>query len=244
MTNYFPYLKPTLPKEIEEALKASTKKLSKIPRKTKKYRLWQRSEDEFLLKFYPHVQSEILANILNRSTASVQIRATRHLGIKKSREFWKKWQHAKSKIAVLKRGDRLWTPEEIRKLREAYPKKSNWELSKMFGRTVMAIILKARELKLTKENSQTKKGKKGEKIAKKFFLDQKWTILKRGNNSSSYDFIVRHNREVLAVNVKYGKTIVEPLDNLKRLLKTKIKPALLYITPQQEIYLMKIERIK
>ncbi len=43
-----------------------------------------------------------------------------------------------------------WTPEEIRKLEDSYPNRSNEDLVKLLNKTEVAIVSKAQRMKLKK----------------------------------------------------------------------------------------------
>lgn len=112
---------------------------------------WSREEIDSLKKLYPTTSTKKMAEILGRSSNSVEWKAL-YLGLKKDKEY---------RIEVLRRAAllatsaryKLWTEEELTLLKKLYWKTSQKELLKTLpGRTWSSILQKAAKLGLKRED--------------------------------------------------------------------------------------------
>jgi Holliday junction resolvase-like predicted endonuclease len=218
-------------------------------------RKWSKEEIEKLIEMYPNHSAFEIAQVLNRTLESVQVKADR-LGLRKSHEYFVKKGKEKGKRSALLRGDKVWSELELEKLKKLYPVTPTKELAKIFGCTIDAIRGQAWLLKLRKNKKilgrtqferAHKIGVEGEAIAEDFFRRNGWKIIERERNLghkfgvTPFDFIVKTDKgEEYAINVKHGKYMhlkEETVNNLQRL---TYRAAVLYITSDKRFFFMPI----
>jgi len=106
---------------------------------------WSKKDIEKLKRLYPNLPTDEVAKILGRTVKAVKHKAYA-LGIKKQRDYFVR----NGKKINRKR----WTDEEIKILRELYPKESAKSIAKKLGRPVNSIWIKAERLGLTKGHNK------------------------------------------------------------------------------------------
>jgi endogenous inhibitor of DNA gyrase (YacG/DUF329 family) len=211
---------------------------------------WSEEEIEKLKELYSNTSTTEVARFLGRTVRSVY-RMASLLKLKKSKEYLSKLAKPLGEKMAKAKGYRLWTEEEIEKLRRFYSTSTKEQLLAMFpDRPYYSITSKARSLGLRKEieyrlgNRNWERGVLvGESLAEDFFSSNGWNIVKKGGPGDAYDFVVERDGNVFVVNVKYGRHISEREDNLKRLFIESGMPALLFITPEKEVFLLPIKKL-
>jgi len=195
-----------------------------------KERLWSKEDDKLLKELYPVLPVNEVAKRLNRTVASVYNRAIR-FGIRKV-FIWKK----DGRDAV------RWSEEEEKILTKNSIFSAS-ELAQILGRNEDAVRAKLRHLKLVRGNKKANfMGRKGERLIKKE-LEMDWEIIKLGNYHTPFDFVIKKGNETLYVNAKYGKKVAISPANIRNLLNLG-NSAIIYMTPEKDMYMFRIERMK
>ena len=115
------------------------------------YKRWTREEEQLLRDLYPTASNRILAEKLGKTVDCIQHKANA-LGIKKINYIPK----------------RIWTPEEITKMKEVYSDMRNEDIGKLFNMSPAQISSKARELVLykSKEHRANMIGKRNKMVGR------------------------------------------------------------------------------
>lgn len=218
-------------------------------------RNWSGEEIRALREMYPTQDSVAVAKFLHRSLNSVLIKANR-LRLRKTGEYNVKKGTESGLRSIALRGDKIWTEEDLAKLKEVYATTSTRELANIFKCTMDAIRGQAWLLGLHKNKKVLARavgvkahrlGEIGERLAEEFFSIKGWEILERGKNRgagfgcSSFDFIVRTEQaEKFAVNVKHGKDMHLHHGTVRNLMRLPYRSAILYVTPSRQFFFMPI----
>lgn len=206
---------------------------------------WTDEEIQTFKKLYPIKTDHELTLILKKSRPTLQRMKTK-LGLKKSENYKKvitKKRLSSRKVAP------MWTEEEEKKLRIMYLAGESMDnIMLALSRPEGGIYGKIKNLDLhrpmkTAKSKAYRLGKEGELIAEQVFIRKGWQIIEKGDNDTSYDFLIKNSEGSWAVNVKHGSKAPISRVNISRLFATPHKPAIVYITNEGIAYFMPIQRI-
>jgi hypothetical protein len=216
---------------------------------SKRWKKWSKYEVEKLKELLSEgLTQKQIAQVLSRTHKSV-IGKAKQLGLRTNPNTLKNMWREFGKFGWVKRPvrktGRLWTKEEIEKLRMLYFNGTPVvEIAKQLNRTPSAIHLQLVRHKIRREISNVKKGVIGEEKAEKIMVKLGWKIVERGHRQAPYDFLVERNGQQCLVDVKSGSRYINiKVQTLQKLLETG-KPFFIFYHNSDYIILFEPEIVE